>query len=216
MFQDLNIFLGAVVADAAARPLHWVYDPKKLKRYIKGKKEIAFLKENKSPFYALETGLTSGYADMGLVMFQTIITSKKKSDILPNFKKNIVQHFGPGSNYWKNLKERKKYKKVKWKRPLQGNWLHQNTLETIQNIKEKKRITGGTKVLETDGFNAALPYYFLVSKEDKEIKRIIRTVANSHKNELYGLARLKIIDLASEGEKNPSVSKCMKNIVELV
>ena len=203
MFQDLNIFLGAVVADAAARPLHWVYDPKKLKRYIKGKKEIAFLKENKSPFYALETGLTSGYADMGLVMFQTIITSKKKSDILPNFKKNIVQHFGPGSNYWKNLKERKKYKKIKWKRPLQGNWLHQNTLETIQNIKEKKRITGGTKVLETDGFNSALPYYFLVSKEDKEIKRIIRTVANSHKNELYGLARLKIIDLASEGEKNP-------------
>ena len=203
MFQDLNIFLGAVVADAAARPLHWVYDPKKLKRYIKGKKEIAFLKENKSPFYALETGLTSGYADMGLVMFQTIITSKKKSDILPNFKKNIVQHFGPSSNYWKNLKERKKYKKIKWKRPLQGNWLHQNTLETIQNIKEKKRITGGTKVQETDGFNAALPYYFLVSKEDKEIKKIIRTVANSHKNELYGLARLKIIDLASKGEENP-------------
>ena len=203
MFQDLNIFLGAVVADAAARPLHWVYDPKKLKRYIKGKKEIAFLKENKSPFYSLTTGLNSGYAAIGLVMFQTIITSKKKSDILPNFKKNIVQHFGPGSNYWKNLKERKKYKKVKWKRPLQGNWLHQNTLETIQNIKEKKRITGGTKVLETDGFNSALPYYFLVSKEDKEIKRIIRTVANSHKNELYGLARLKIIDLASKGEENP-------------
>ena len=203
MFQDLNIFLGAVVADAAARPLHCVYDPKKFKRYIKGKKEIAFLKENKSPFYALETGLTSGYADMGLVMFQTIITSKKKSDILPNFKKNIVQHFGPGSNYWKNLKERKKYKKVKWKRPLQGNWLHQNTLETIQNIKEKKRITGGTKVQETDGFNAALPYYFLVSKEDREIKKVIRTCANSNKNEVYGLARLKIIDLASKGEKNP-------------
>ena len=107
MFQDLNIFLGAVVADAAARPLHWVYDPKKLKRYIKGKKEIAFLKENKSPFYALETGLTSGYADMGLVMFQTIINSQKKSDILSNFKKNIVQHFGRGSIYWKNLKQRK-------------------------------------------------------------------------------------------------------------
>ena len=27
------IFLGATVADAAARPLHWVYDPKKLKSY---------------------------------------------------------------------------------------------------------------------------------------------------------------------------------------
>ena len=40
MFQDLNIFLGAVVADAAARPLHWVYDPKKLKRYIKQLGEV--------------------------------------------------------------------------------------------------------------------------------------------------------------------------------
>ena len=81
--------------------------------------------------------------------------------------------------------------------------MHQNTLETIQNIKEKKRITGGTKVQETDGFNAALPYYFLVNKEDREIKKVIRTCANTDKNELYGLARLKIIDLASKGEKNP-------------
>ena len=37
------IFLGATVADAAARPLHWVYDPKKLKSYIKNKKEITCL-----------------------------------------------------------------------------------------------------------------------------------------------------------------------------
>ena len=44
--DNLHIFLGATVADAAARPLHWVYDPKKLNQYIKGKKEIAFLKKN--------------------------------------------------------------------------------------------------------------------------------------------------------------------------
>ena len=42
--DNLHIFLGATVADAATRPLHWVYDPKKLKKYVKGKKEIAFLK----------------------------------------------------------------------------------------------------------------------------------------------------------------------------
>ena len=43
--DNLHIFLGATVADAATRPLHWVYDPKKLKKYIKGKKEIVFLKK---------------------------------------------------------------------------------------------------------------------------------------------------------------------------
>lgn len=203
MYEGLKILLGGIVADAAARPLHWIYSNKKLKSYIKGKKDIAFFKKNKCPFYSVPLGRNSGYGDMAIVMFQTIITSKKKSEILDNFKKNIVNFFGPRSNYWKNLKERKKYKKIKWKHALRGEWLHQNTLETIQNIKAKKVVTGGTKVTETDGFLSALSYYFLVSKEDKKIKKIIRTVANSHKNELYGLARLKIIDLASQGEKNP-------------
>ena len=38
MFKKLHIFLGAAVADAAARPLHWVYDEKKLKLFIKKKR----------------------------------------------------------------------------------------------------------------------------------------------------------------------------------
>ena len=112
MYKGLKILLGGIVADAASRPLHWIYSPKKLKSYIKGKKDIAFFKENKCPFYSVPLGKNSGYGDMAQVMFQTIITSKKKSEIHNNFKKNIVKFFGPRSNYWKNLKERKKYKKI--------------------------------------------------------------------------------------------------------
>jgi hypothetical protein len=83
--DNLHIFLGATVADAAARPLHWVYDPKKLNRILKGKKEIAFLKKNKSPFYSIKTGKVSGYNDVGQVMFKTLISTKKKSEVLEKF-----------------------------------------------------------------------------------------------------------------------------------
>jgi len=200
--NNFHIFLGATVADAAARPLHWVYDPKKLKKYIKGKKEITFLKQNKSPFYSIKTGKVSGYNDVGQVMFKTLESTKKKSDILKNFKRNIIKNFGPGSFYWRNLKLRKKYKKIKWKKPMKGPWIHQNILETIQNIKAKKSITGGTKVNESDGYCAALPYY-LYDNSEKELKRIVRSVANSKINETYALAKLKIIDLAIKGNKNP-------------
>ena len=202
VMDNFEIFLGATVADAAARPLHWVYDPKKLKGYIKGKKEIAFLKKNKSPFYSIKTGNVSGYNDVGQVMFKTLISTKKKSDIIKNFKKNIVKNFGPGSAYWSNLKLRKKYKKIKWKKPMNGPWIHQNILETIKNIKAKKNTTGGTKVNESDGFCAALPYY-LYNNSEKELKNVIKTVANSKTNEVYALAKLKIIDLAHKGDKNP-------------
>ena len=196
------IFLGATVADAAARPLHWVYDPKKLKSYIKNKKEITFLKQNKSPFYSVKTGNVSGYNDVGQVMFKTLVTTKKKSEILKNFKKNIIKNFGPGSAYWRNLKLRKKYKKIKWKKPMNGPWIHQNILETIKNIKAKKSITGGTKVNESDGYCAALPYY-LYNNNEKDLKKVIKSVANSKINEIYAMAKLKIIDLAANGEKNP-------------
>ena len=211
--DNLHIFLGATVADAAARPLHWVYDPKKLKKYIKNKKEITFLKQNKSPFYSIKTGKVSGYNDVGQVMFKTLETTKKKTDILKNFKRNIIKNFGPGSFYWRNLKLRKKYKKIKWKKPMKGPWIHQNILETIQNIKAKKSITGGTKVNESDGYCAVLPYY-LYDNSEKELKRIVRSVANSKINETYALAKLKIIDLAIKGNKNPVytfVKKYKKN-----
>ena len=200
--DNLHIFLGATVADAAARPLHWVYDPKKLNQCIKGKKEIAFLKKSKSPFYTIKTGKVSGYNDVGQVMFRTLISTKKKSEILKNFKRNIVKNFGPGSTYWKNLKLRKKYKKIKWKMPMNGPWIHQNILETIQNIKAKKSITGGRKVNESDGYCAALPY-FLYNTSETDLKRIIKSVANSKANETYALAKLKIIELAIKGEKSP-------------
>ena len=86
MDAGLKILLGATVADAAARPLHWIYDLKKLS-LIKGKKDIAFFKENKSPFYSILTGEISGYNDMAQVMFKTIISSKKNQKYLKTLKK---------------------------------------------------------------------------------------------------------------------------------
>ena len=211
--DNLHIFLGATVADAAARPLHWVYDPKKLNQYIKGKKEITFLKKNKSPFYSIKTGKVSGYNDVGQVMFRTLVSIKKKSDVLKKFKRDIVKNFGPGSSYWRNLKLRKKYKKIKWKRPMNGPWIHQNILETIQNIKRKKSITGGKKVNESDGYCAALPY-FLYNNTDADLKRVVKSVANSKISETYALAKLKIISLAIDNKKDPVrffVKKYRKN-----
>ena len=221
MFDKLHIFLGATVADAAARPLHWVYDKKKLNHYIKGKKNITFFKQNKSPFYSIKTGEVSGYNDVGQVMFKTLTKITNHKEVIKLFKKNIVKNFGPGSKYWKNLFLRKKYKKIKWKTAMKGPWIHQNILETIKNIKLKKTTTGGTKVNESDGYCAALPYSLFNNSEQK-LKKVIRTVANGKISEQFALAKLKIINLADENNKNPinsfirlnSKNKYFKDVIE--
>jgi len=199
--NNLHVFLGATVADAAARPLHWVYNQKKLNSYIKGKKDFSFLKKNKSPFYNIKTGKVSGYNEIGQVMFETLLEGHDNID--QRFKKNIMKNFGPGSIYWKNLGLRSKYRKIKdWRGIIKGPWIHQNVIETIKNIKLKKKITGGTKVNESDGFCASLPY-FLYGFDFKSIEKIISLVTISKISRKYALAKFHLIDLALKGAKNP-------------
>src|SRR5210317_1047475 len=200
MSLDYHIFLGATVADAAARPLHWVYDPKKLNTYIK---------KNRCPFYNIKTGNVSGYNDVGQVMFKSLIEAKNQFEVLKIFKKNIVKNFGPGSKYWKNLNLRKKYKKIKWTKQKTDPRIHQNIMETINNIKSKKNITGGKKVNESDGFCAVLTYY-LYDQKISNVKKVIKSVANTKISEQYALAKLEIIKLAADGTKDP-VRSFVKN-----
>ena len=201
MRNNLHVFLGATVADAAARPLHWVYNQKKLLSYIKGKKDFTFLKKNKSPFYNIKTGKVSGYNEVGQVMFKTLIEGHE--NIEERFKKNIAKNFGPGSIYWKNLNLRAKYRKVKdWRGIIKGPWIHQNIIETVKNIKIKKKLTGGAKVNESDGYCAALPY-FLYGYDLNSLKKIISVVTVSKISLKYALAKFHLIDLALKGAKNP-------------
>ncbi len=201
MKNNLHVFLGSTVADAAARPLHWVYNQKKLISYIKGKKDFTFLKKNKSPFYNIKSGKVSGYNDVGQVMFQTLIEGHQ--NIEKRFKGNIIKNFGPGSRYWKNYNLRAKYRKVKdWRGILKGPWIHQNIIETVQNIKNKKKVTGGKKVNESDGYCAALPFY-LYGCSFKDLKKIISLVTISKISIKYALAKFHLIDLALKGSKDP-------------
>ena len=220
MKNNLHVLLGATVADAAARPLHWVYDQKKLLTYIKGKKDFTFLKKNKSPFYNIKTGKVSGYNDVGQVMFQTLVEGHE--NIETRFKKNIIKNFGSGSTYWKNFTLRAKYRKIKdWRGIIKGPWIHQNIVETIQNIRKNKKLTGGSKVNESDGYCAALPY-FLYGCSFESLKKIISIVTVSKISLKYALAKFHLIDLALKGAKDPinefikkfKKSFYFKNIIE--
>ena len=85
---------------------------------------------------------------------------------------------------------------------MNGPWIHQNILESIQNIRAKKSITGGKKVNESDGYCATLPYY-LQNQSLSKSKSIIKTVANKKLSEQFALAKLEIINFADQKYKDP-------------
>ena len=64
--------VGSAVADAATRPIHWLYDRSKLESIISPTADSAFWPESFSPFYTLPTGRRSCYNDLGFVMLRSL------------------------------------------------------------------------------------------------------------------------------------------------
>ena len=81
--RKVAAILGCCVADAAARPLHWVYDMEAMKGYLSEEQhgeefvdrnqEPEFYPVNKSPFYSLPTGENSCYFDITKAVLETLV-----------------------------------------------------------------------------------------------------------------------------------------------
>ena len=57
------------------------------------------------------------------------------------------------------LKFRKKYKKIKWTKPIKGPWIHQNIMETIKNIKSKRKLQAVKKQMNLMVFMQHYPLF---------------------------------------------------------
>ena len=81
--RKIASILGACVADAASRPLHWVYSMEALEKYLCKDKcgdimidrniEPEFYPESRSPFYSLPTGENSCYFDITKAVLENLV-----------------------------------------------------------------------------------------------------------------------------------------------
>ena len=165
--RKVGCLVGAAVGDAAARPLHWVYDIPALNSYIKTDPEHPeFWPESKSPFYTLPTGDNSCYWDQA----QAVMTSLDRNNGF-NFEQicqEFVTQFGPSSVY--NMEKRQEYMQRRMYgmelTPIEGKWLHGGMIKFLENLSQGKTV-GDAHVKETDGFCCSLPLVVKYAGEDK-------------------------------------------------
>ncbi len=118
--------LGAAVADAASRPLHWIYDPEKMESLLKTGFQPEFWPTSESPFYTLPTGAHSSYFDTTVVMLRALGENGGKFN--PSiFLKKAEEHFGLNSAYEDSFQARKKRyadakRDEKTPGPINGPW----------------------------------------------------------------------------------------------
>jgi hypothetical protein len=105
--------LGALCADAACRPLHWVYDTQLLQQYVlqlspDGNPE--FLEESRSPFYCIPTGGLSPYGGALLASLQGAARAPASdaAAISACIQQQLLATFGADDGEWQVAYRRRK------------------------------------------------------------------------------------------------------------
>lgn len=206
--RQRGALLGAVVADAAARPLHWIYQAETLAALLTEHEPPEFWPTNQSPFYSLPTGSISAYADTSLLMLRTLAETDGEWDPAW-FLDNAAAQFGPGSSYAEGLDLRARNFEddgKTWKGAIAGPWLHQSQRKMLEQAEAGVEVPGLEGADEADGWMAAMPWVVLHA-DDPELlsgtEAIIRTVANSDLCVSHGLAFARLLRAALQGSPDP-------------
>eukprot|EP00731_Ephydatia_muelleri_P038458 Em0769g2a len=107
--------LGAVIADAAAQPVHWVYDEDALKEALKGHAQPEFLPQSVNPYYRLATGRQSFYGEHLIILLRSLVACKGVDTT--HLSDASYKAMGPGSPYDHPGQNKQVY-------PMQGQYLH--------------------------------------------------------------------------------------------
>lgn len=158
--RQIAALLGAAVADAAARPLHWEYDNAALQAHITEVWDTPeFLSESKSPFYTLPTGENSCYWDIAEASLRAVAGGYEYQNVL----RELVRSFGAGNNKGYDMDAFKEFaKKVKARdidTPLKGKYFHEAVLTFLAAYEADNHQLpfGNSKMRSTEGFCLSLP-----------------------------------------------------------
>jgi len=153
--QAVASILGAAVADAAARPLHWIYDQTELDKLFQENRVPEFWPESKSPFYTLPTGDRSCYNHVLMAGLEAFNQAGGEAN-LDVYKRVLRKNFGEGTEWQEALVRRREAyspaRRKEWREPVPGPWLHGAVIHFLEHGDGDKENT------EMDAFLLTVPH----------------------------------------------------------
>ncbi|XP_045200778.1 crystallin J1A-like [Mercenaria mercenaria] len=190
--------VGALVADAAAQPIHWNYKVDKLDAMLKNAEEVAFWEPSANPFYKLPLGNQSCYGDQSFVVLKSLV--ENKGLCVEHLKNSTFEWFGPKSKYENPTNAVYKIKTDAEKAttyPIDGPWRHFSIKDFIRNVLEEKPTTGSEKDEQMDCTLRIVSVVALYAGRPEMLDRaeeVIRSTQNSDTSVAVGLAAARLLE----------------------
>jgi hypothetical protein len=156
--------LGAICADAACRPLHWVYDTDAIKRYVIELSPLGnpeFLPDNRSPFYSVPTGELSPYGGALLASLEgaVLASAPDAAAVAAGIEQSLIATFGADDSPWQTSYRQRKVvydEKNKWVTPDFARNLPKLFVGVCRPTAPAARLEwSGTRRLKDPGLTAA-------------------------------------------------------------
>ncbi|KAL3871917.1 hypothetical protein ACJMK2_039889 [Sinanodonta woodiana] len=189
--------VGGIVGDAAAQPLHWIYNMDKLKSIIGDAEEVAFWEKSENPFYCLDTGENSCYGDQSITVLKSLVENEGVN--VKKLQESFYITFGPDSPYesQRNAIYRDKSEVGSQSLPIKGPWRTGNIKEFLKNYSQGLEKTGSETDEQIDCVPRVVSAAALYAGQPDmliRVEEVIRLTQNSDTAVAVGLASARLLE----------------------
>uniref|UniRef100_A0A1A8PU46 Selenoprotein J n=1 Tax=Nothobranchius rachovii TaxID=451742 RepID=A0A1A8PU46_9TELE len=182
--RAIGAIVGAAAADAAAQPMHWIYDPDRLKEVLSDLEPCPeFRSESANPFYRRTTGEQTCYGDQAYVLLESL---SQCGDVdLQDLTKRFYEFFGPGTAY--DLPLNDPYRKKggpKATLPIDGPWRNASLKAFIRNVDAGKAETGCDVDCQMDGIAKIAPVVSMFAGRPQMLEKVEEVVRVTQNNDM--------------------------------
>uniref|UniRef100_A0A8C2DQ85 Selenoprotein J n=1 Tax=Cyprinus carpio TaxID=7962 RepID=A0A8C2DQ85_CYPCA len=181
--RAIGAIIGSAAADAAAQPLHWVYDLQKLSMLLSESPEPEFRPESANPFYRRNTGQQSCYGDQAFVLLESL--SECEGLNVEDLKQRTYKFFGPGSEYDTPVNDPYRDKGApRPQLPIEGPWRQASLKSFIKNVDAGKPETGCETDNQIDGVAKLAPIVACYAGKPEMLERVEEATRVTQDNDI--------------------------------
>ncbi|KAI8785317.1 crystallin J1A [Biomphalaria glabrata] len=187
--RKIAAIVGACVADAAAQPLHWVYNDDVMQSVTQDREDVEFWVPSANPYYKIEGGRNTCYGDQAYVMLKSLVDSESFN--LENLTKANYDFFGPESEYEKPESD------IQESYPVNRPWRHGCLRDFIKNIHDKVTPPGSPEDDQIDCAVRIIPLVAMYAGHPQMLEVVekgLRVLQESDLAATIGLAAARILE----------------------
>jgi len=202
--------LGALLADAASQPLHWIYQNEKMETILKENgPKLEFHSPSKNPFYTIPLGLNTCYGDQVLVLLESLVENKGVWNPQDYIQK-LLKTFGPNTSYEDGMKGRDKL-------PISFPWRHGSLTKFVNNVNAGKGYPDtGTDDEQVDAILKIIPLVALMAGSEQLIDCVEDVIRITQDNDIaigFGIASALVLEGCLLGKTaQQSVEACISTL----